>query len=83
MFFCLERIQFAVCVDYAGMEFGLNTIGELLVFEGNASAVVHPPGEGENCARRLPARQRIHAALQQMLKERAGFPRPRSVGPNE
>ena len=80
MFSCFERIQFEHCVDHAGIDFGLNTIGELRVFEVNTSAVVNPPDEGENCACRLPVRQRIHAALLQMSMERAGFPRPRWVG---
>lgn len=59
---------------YSSRDSGLNTKGELLIFETNASAVVNPPDEGDNCACRLSARQRMHAALEQMLMERAGFP---------
>jgi hypothetical protein len=68
----LERIQSTLGLDYAGIDFGLNAKGEVLVFEANATMVVNPPDPGERWSYRLPAYERIRSAVQKMLVERAG-----------
>ncbi|MGA9527426.1 MAG: pyridoxal-dependent decarboxylase, partial [Terriglobales bacterium] len=70
----LERIQHTLGLDYAGIDFGLNAKGEVLVFEANATMVVNPPEPDERWAYRRPACQRIHTAVQQMLIQRAFAP---------
>jgi aromatic-L-amino-acid decarboxylase len=68
----LERIQSTLGLDYAGIDFGLNAKGEVLVFEANATMVVNPPDPGERWSYRLPAYERIRSAVQKMLVDRAG-----------
>jgi hypothetical protein len=67
----LERIQSMLGLDYAGIDFGLNAKGEVLVFEANATMAVNPPGAEECWNYRLPVYQRIREAVQKMLLERA------------
>jgi len=69
----LQRIQSTLGLDYAGIDFGLNAKGEVLLFEANATMVVNPPDPDERWSYRLPAYQRIHAAVQKMLIERASL----------
>ena len=68
----LERIRSMLGLDYAGIDFGLNAKGEVLVFEANATMAVNPPGAEERWSYRLPAYQRIREAVQKMLLDRAG-----------
>jgi len=68
----LRQIQSTLGLDYAGIDFGLNARGEVLVFEANATMVVNPPEPDERWKYRLPAYQRIHSAVQKMLMARAG-----------
>ncbi len=63
----LAAIQRALGLDYAGIDFGLNAAGEVLLFEANATMVVYPPGPGERWAYRRPAVERIHAAVRELL----------------
>jgi hypothetical protein len=67
----LVRIQAVLGLDYAGIDFGLNAKGELLLFETNATMVVNSPEADERWNYRRPAYQRIHDAVQKMLIERA------------
>jgi aromatic-L-amino-acid/L-tryptophan decarboxylase len=67
----LRQIQATLCLDYGGIDFGLNARGEVLLFEANATMTVNRPGPDERWNYRLPAYQRIHAAVQKMLIERA------------
>jgi len=67
----LCQIQAMLGLDYAGVDFGLNAKGEVLVFEANATMVVNPPEPDERWNYRRPAYQRIHAAVQKMLLDRA------------
>lgn len=69
--YALERIQTVLGLDYAGIDFGLNAKGEVLVFEANATMAVNPPGADERWNYRLPAYQRIREAVQKMLLARA------------
>ncbi len=68
----LRSIQSVLGLDYAGIDFGLNARGEVLVFEANATMVVNPPEPDERWKYRMPAYQRVHAAIQKMLLGRAG-----------
>jgi len=67
----LERIQSALGLDYAGIDFGLNAKGEVLLFEANATMVVNPPEPDARWNYRRPAYERIAAAIQKMLMDRA------------
>ena len=68
----LEEIPLRLGLDYAGIDFGLNAAGEILLFEANATMVVNPPEPGERWAYRWPAVKRIYAAVREMLAERSG-----------
>ncbi len=69
----IQTIQSTLGLDYAGIDFGLNAKGEVLVFEANATMVVNPPDADEKWSYRLPAYQRIHSAVQKMLMQRASL----------
>ncbi len=51
----LEQIQSTLGLDYAGIDFGLSPLGDLLLFEANATMVVNPPEPDERWAYRRPA----------------------------
>jgi glutamate/tyrosine decarboxylase-like PLP-dependent enzyme len=75
----LKRIQSALGLDYGGVDFGLNLKGEVLLFEANATMAVNPPEPDERWNYRLPAYNRINAAVQKMLIDRAGTLNPPGV----
>jgi len=63
----LTQTQAALGLDYAGIDFGLNADGQLLLFEANATMVVMRPEPREQWAYRNPAVERIHNAVRRML----------------
>jgi aromatic-L-amino-acid decarboxylase len=63
----LNRIQATLGLDYAGIDFGLNGNGDLLLFEANAAMVVNPPEPDERWAYRRPAVEQVFAAVRRML----------------
>jgi glutathione synthase/RimK-type ligase-like ATP-grasp enzyme len=63
----LARIQTTLGLDYAGIDFGLSSTGDLLLFEANATMVVNPPEPDQRWAYRRPAVERIFAAVRRML----------------
>jgi glutamate/tyrosine decarboxylase-like PLP-dependent enzyme len=63
----LARIQATLGLDYGGIDFGLSSTGDLLLFEANATMVVNPPEPDERWAYRRPAVERIFAAVRRML----------------
>jgi glutathione synthase/RimK-type ligase-like ATP-grasp enzyme len=63
----LVEIQKILGLDYAGIDFGLNSSGQILFFEANATMVVNPPEPGEKWDYRRPAVDRIFTAVRQML----------------
>lgn len=67
----LTHIQEMLGLDYAGIDFGLNANGDLLLFEANATMVVNPPDSGEQWKYRWPAFQQIQGAVHRMFIERA------------
>jgi len=66
----LAQIQAVLGLDYGGIDFGLSSTGDLLLFEANATMVVNPPEPGERWAYRRPAVERIFAAVRRMLTAR-------------
>jgi hypothetical protein len=63
----LEGDEHVLGPDYAGIDFGLNQQGDVLLFEANAAMVVPQPDEGEQWDYRRPAVARILDAVRQML----------------
>ena len=59
----LERIQDALGLDYAGIDFGLGPDGDLLLFEANATMVIAPPDPDERWAYRRTAITKILDAV--------------------
>jgi glutamate/tyrosine decarboxylase-like PLP-dependent enzyme/tetratricopeptide (TPR) repeat protein len=68
----LKQIQAALGLDYAGIDFGLNAAGDLLLFETNATMVVNPPEPDERWAYRRPPVERIFTAVRRMLLAAGG-----------
>ncbi len=56
----LSSIQSTLGLDYAGIDFGLNAKGEVLLFEANATMVVNPP-DAEDPLEISPADLRAHS----------------------
>lgn len=67
----LERIRHTLKLDYAGIDFGLSSAGDVLLFEANATMVVNPPDADERWAYRRPAVTRILDAVRAMITGRA------------
>jgi hypothetical protein len=67
----LREIQKRLGLDYAGIDFGLNANGEILLFEANAAMVVNPPEPDDKWAYRRAAIERIYAAVRTMLLARS------------
>jgi len=67
----LETIQTVLGLDYAGIDFGLSSSGDLLLFEANATMVVNPPEPDQRWAYRRPAVERIFNAIRNMLLNKA------------
>jgi glutathione synthase/RimK-type ligase-like ATP-grasp enzyme len=67
----LERIREALGLDYAGIDFGLNPDGDLLLFEANATMVIAPPDRDERWAYRRAAIGTILEAVVAMIKRKA------------
>jgi hypothetical protein len=63
----LVEIQAKLGLDYAGIDFGLDAAGDILLFEVNATMVVNPPEPDERWAYRGPAVERVFAAIRTML----------------
>jgi len=70
----LARIAEALGLDYAGVDFGLNARGEILLFEANATMVVNPPDPDPRWDYRRAAVERILSAARAMLIARADGP---------
>lgn len=67
----LELIQKTLSLEYAGIDFGLNERGEILVFESNATMVVLPPGADARWDYRRAAVDQVYRAVAKMLMDRA------------
>ncbi len=71
----LSSIQQVLGLDYAGIDFGLNEAGEVLLFETNATMVVLPPEAKPQWDYRRPAVERVHRAVLRMIGDRSGVRR--------
>ena len=67
----LERICAALALDYGGIDFAVNALGEILFFEANATMVVYPPVADPKWAYRRPAVEAVLTAVRTMLVDRA------------
>ncbi len=63
----LKHVQRSLALDYAGVDFGLSPQGDVLLFEANATMVVHLPEPDERWNYRRAAVDRIHGAVHEML----------------
>jgi hypothetical protein len=54
-------------LDYAGVDFSLLPDGRVLLFEANATMLVHPEAKDGPLAHKNPAIERILAAFQALL----------------
>jgi len=68
----LAGIRDALGLDYAGVDFGLDGAGNLLLFEANATMVIARPGPEQHWAYRHAAVDRILAAVTEMITRMAG-----------
>jgi glutathione synthase/RimK-type ligase-like ATP-grasp enzyme len=67
----LERIQHALGLDYAGIDFGIGPGGDLLLFEANATMVIAPLDPDERWAYRRAAIGKILDAVVAMILQKA------------
>jgi hypothetical protein len=67
----LAGIRDALGLDYAGIDFGLNPHGDVLLFEANATMLVRPPDKDERWNYRRSPVARILAAVGDMIVARA------------
>ncbi len=70
----LEGIRDALGLDYAGIDFGLDAGGNLLLFEANATMVIAPPSFDERWAYRRAAIEAILDAVVAMIMEKSTAP---------
>jgi glutathione synthase/RimK-type ligase-like ATP-grasp enzyme len=67
----LEGIRDALGLDYAGIDFGLNADGDLLLFEANATMVIAVPDDDERWAYRRTAITQILDAVVAMIRQKS------------
>ncbi|MGE5159859.1 MAG: tetratricopeptide repeat protein [Gemmatimonas sp.] len=74
----LREIRERIGLDYFGIDCGLDRDGNLVVFEANASMLVH--NDNPDFPYKDPAVRAIKQAFDRMLRERALIPSPRLRG---
>jgi hypothetical protein len=67
----LAEIQNMLGLDYAGIDFGLNADGDVLLFEANATMTVLPPEGDHRWDYRRDAVQRVEDAVRKMIVDKA------------
>jgi hypothetical protein len=70
----LERINAALDLDYAGIDFAVNADGDILLFEANATMVIAPLDADERWAYRRAAIGKILDAVVAMIMEKSAEP---------
>ena len=75
-FAALQAILAQMDLDYAGIDFGVNGNGDLLLFEANATMVIASPDNDPRWAYRRSAISAVTDAVVAMIKERAGAGSP-------
>jgi hypothetical protein len=73
----LEQIVATLDLDYGGVDFSIDPEGRVVLFEANATMIVQPPPPEPIWDYRRKPVERIIAAVQAMLRERA---RPEEAG---
>jgi tetratricopeptide (TPR) repeat protein len=68
----LERVAQALGLDYAGIDFGVDDAGRIVVFEANATMLIAPVGNDPRFAYRVPAAAAAIEASRVMLVRAAG-----------
>lgn len=68
----LAQIQDTLRLNYAGIDFGLNDAGEILLFEANATMIVNPLGADVANRARRSAVDQIYGAVRRMLEQASG-----------
>lgn len=77
----LEDIATTLGLDYAGIDFGLDANGNVLLFECNATMVLLTPSPESIWDYRRPAFGRAFAAVEAMMRARLGMGLPESACP--
>jgi hypothetical protein len=67
----LERIAATLDLDYGGIDFAVNSRGQILLFEANATMVMVPLAADQKWDYRRPAFDHVFAAIRAMLLQRA------------
>jgi tetratricopeptide (TPR) repeat protein len=67
----LAEIQNILELDYAGIDFGLNAAGDVLLFEANATMTVLPPERDRRWDYRRDAVQRVEDAVRKMIVDKS------------
>jgi tetratricopeptide (TPR) repeat protein len=70
-FAALRAICDAMALDYAGIDFGVNADGDLLLFEANATMVIASPDNDPRWAYRRSAIQAVTDAVVTLIRDRA------------
>jgi Tfp pilus assembly protein PilF len=69
--YALNAIRTALGLDYAGIDFGINADGDVVVFEANATMIVPVPKSDPRWNYRRPAVERIHTLTRKLIASRA------------
>ncbi len=67
----LQTLATRIGLDYFGIDFGVNDQAEVLLFEANATMVLHPPTDDPQWDYRRPAVQRAIEATRTLFARRA------------
>jgi hypothetical protein len=70
-FAALHAICDTLALDYAGIDFGVNADGDLLLFEANATMVIASPDNDPRWAYRRGAIEAVIAAVVAMIRQKA------------
>ena len=72
----LGRIASELGLDYAGVDFGIDAAGDVLLFEANATMVIAQPDSDPRWDYRRASIRKILDAVDAMIKSRAAFGQP-------
>ncbi len=67
----LVRVQEALGLDYAGVDFALTSDGRIVIFEANAAMTALAPDAGDHFAYRAASSNAVTAALVRMFRRRS------------
>jgi glutathione synthase/RimK-type ligase-like ATP-grasp enzyme len=67
----IEAVGHRLGLDYAGIDFAVLRDGRAVVFEANATMLVHPEDANGEFAYKNPYAARIFAAFQAMIADRS------------